>query len=366
MAEATQAGGFDSCFTETLHDRFLCSICHLGLTDPKLTECGHHFCTGCLNRYCEGRPFSCPVCRTKLDSSKVYPDNALKRQILDLEVFCGRHQRGCEWSGELRNENNHEEECQYVYEACENECGETPMRKDMEDHLDNQCPRRIVDCEHCDMELEFMDLQDHYEICEMYPVECVYSCGEILARYEIQSHVERQGACPNAPVDCDFKNSGCEFQGKRSELSRHIESSVVSHLNLVAMKLATTTEKLESTEDKLAETEGKLEDLELKYYEEVNRRSLSLSPIEPKKFIHKWRIDGWSEKLLAATRENKPVDNIKSDSFYVYPGYHLYLGAYPNGCDPKIGSRLSVFLFVVEGLFDAKVKWPFPYSYVSN
>ena len=363
---ATQGSGFDSLFIETLSERFVCPICHLVLKDPKLTECGHHFCTGCLTINCTGgRAFSCPVCRTKIDSSKVYPNNALKREILDLKITCD--QQGCKWTGELRNEEDHEEECQHVYKACKNECGQLVMRKDMEDHVDNQCPKRSVCCEHCDLELKLVELQDHYEMCEMYPVECVYDCGEILARHQIDSHIDRQGTCPNALLDCDFKNSGCQFQGKRSDLLKHIESNAISHLSLVTVKLTqeleATKEKLADTETRLALAEGKLADLELQHYEELNRRSLSLSPIQPSKFIHTWRIENWSQKVLAAKRKRNPVTNITSARFYVYPGYHLYLRAHPSGDGDTAVSYLGVFLWVTEGKYDKDIKWPFPFSY---
>ena len=362
---ATQGSGFDSLFIETLSERFVCPICHLVLKDPKLTECGHHFCTGCLTKCTGGQAFSrsCPVCRTKLDSSKVFPNNALKREILDLKITCGRQEEGCEWTGELRNEEDHEEECQYVNEYCTNECGEWVMRKDMEDHVDNQCPRRSVCCEYCDLELELVELQDHYEMCEMYPVQCVNDCGKILARHQMDSHIDRQGTCPNTLLDCDFKNSGCEFQGKRSDLSKHIEFNVVSHLSLVAMKLTTTTEELEATKERLAEAEDKLADMELQHYEELNRRSLSLPPDQPKKFIHTWRIETWSQKVQAAERNTNPVKDIHSDPFYVYPGYHLRLLAYPNGDRDSAVSCLGTFLVATEGKFDTRVEWPFPFSF---
>ena len=365
VVEATQASGFAS-----PSEWFVCPICHLVLKDPKLTECGHQFCTGCLSICFGGQAFSCPVCRTKLDSSKLFPNNALKRQILDLKITCGRQEDGCEWTGELRNEEDHEEECQYANEYCTNECGQWVMRKDMEDHVDNQCPRRSVYCEHCYLELELMELQDHYEICEMYPVECVYDCGDVLERHKMDSHIDQQGSCPNTPVACDFKNSGCEFRGKRSDLSKHIESNVVSHLGLVAKKLTTTTEELEKTDleleatkKRLAEAEDKLADMELQHYEELNQRFLSLPPDRPKKFIHIWRIENWSQKVLAAKRKRNPVKEINSDPFYVYPGYHLYICACPNGDRDTAMSCLSIFLTAIEGKFDKKLEWPFPYSF---
>ena len=148
MAAKAEDCGFDYLFIETLSERLICPVCQMAMKEPKLTECGHQFCAGCLIRYSHGQTFSCPVCRTTLDSSKIYPNNALKREILDLKIKCVRHE-SCDWVGELRNEEVHEGECQYVNEYCTNECGELVMRKDMGDHVDNQCSRRRVRCVHC-------------------------------------------------------------------------------------------------------------------------------------------------------------------------------------------------------------------------
>ena len=355
--------GFDSLFIETLSERLICPVCRKALKEPKLTDCGHHFCTGCLSASSQGRAsFLCPVCRTGLVTSKIYPNNALKREILNLQIKCGRQDKGCEWAGELRTERNHDENCQYVSKYCTNSCGESVMRKDMDDHVNKQCSRRSVYCEHCSSEVKFDELQDHYKVCPMYPVECPYDCGEILARHQMDSHVDRQGSCPNTPFDCDFKNSGCQFQGKRSDLLKHTEDNVVNHLSLVATKLTVQLEKsdleLEATKDKLAatekrlkelesikdelvdtekrldvtkyiladtekrltEVEDKLADVELQHYEELNRRGLQLPPDQPKKFIYLWRIEKWSQKVLAAKCNTNPVKSIRSDPFYVYPG----------------------------------------------
>ena len=189
-------------------------------------------------------------------------------------------------------------------------------------------------------------------------------------------HVDIQGTCPNTPFDCDFKYSGCQFRGKRSDLLKHNESNVVNHLSLVAMELSTTKvqlqttkEELEDTKKELAETklkfvgtQQKLADVEMQLHEEINLRSLSLPPHQPRPFIHTWKIENWSEKVLDAKRDINPVRKISSNTFYVYPGYHLYLSTYPNG--RKDNSYLSVFLSATEGKFDRDVEWPFPFLFL--
>ena len=87
-----------------------------------------------------------------------------------------------------------------------------------------------------------------------------------------------------------------------------------------------------------------------------SRRNFSLPVKSPEAFVHTWRIENWSQKILEAKVE--VLQFTESDLLYVPPGYHLYLGAYANHPDT---SYLPVFLYAKEGDFDGSIKWPFPF-----
>ena len=359
---AAERGGFDVVFVDILSERLTCPVCHMAIREPRLTECGHQFCSICLTRAHrpeQSNATSCPVCRTELKSSMIYPNNALKREILDLKIKCDQHKEGCEWVGELRNRKKHCDECQYVGETCANKCGKMLMRKHMDGHVKNWCLRRPMCCEYCESTITWSELEDHYRKCDKYLMSCT-NCGEMMRRCLIEVHVGRQGTCPNSLLDCDFKNNGCPFRGTRSELLKHIECNMAGHFSFMAMELTGTKRKLECTEDelistrqKLAKTEDKLADVELQLcHQELNTRSLSLPSCRPKQFIHTWRIENWSEKTVA----------IRSEAFYVYPGYHLYLSAFPDEVDDD-DPYLGVYLHATTGDFDEIINWPFAFSY---
>ena len=75
------AKGFDAVFVEPVVDRLRCAICLLVLREPVQTDCGYHFCACCLSpnegRGSQSRPigerFPCPLCRTPLTRSKIFP-----------------------------------------------------------------------------------------------------------------------------------------------------------------------------------------------------------------------------------------------------------------------------------------------------
>ena len=394
---AAEERGFDAVFAETVADRFLCPICFLVLREPKLTDCGHHFCANCfadlpsapveVPALGDESYISCPSCRARLTKSEIFSNNALKREILNLMIKCDRHEKGCEWVGELRYRETHEKECEYVEETCENKCGIMVIRKEIKNHKERLCGRRVISCGYCSARMERMDLAAHHLTCLLYPVGCVYSCGQTLARGQMEDHTGRQGNCPNSILSCDFRDNGCQFEGKRHELLRHIDSNTANHLGLIAMELRTTKLKLEKTEQKLEKTEQKLEDseqtlkkteqklagtegrlseVESQLCEELIRRKYSLPPVlTASKFVHKWRIENWSEKVIQAKLEKPGENSIESSPFYVYPGYHLYLEVYPvDVIDANtFENYVGVYLFPSLGEFDERLVWPFPFSF---
>ena len=77
--------GYDAQFVD-LPDHLTCPICCTGLKAPQLTHCGHRFCKPCLEVVRrKDRSLACPVCREELTSNQVYPDNACKRDVLNLQ-----------------------------------------------------------------------------------------------------------------------------------------------------------------------------------------------------------------------------------------------------------------------------------------
>ena len=357
---ATTQGGFDAVFVAELSERLTCPICRLALKEPQLTKCGHNFCKSCLFESVR-QASSCPVCRTQLEASKIFPNNAVKREILDMNIKCNELKKGCEWVGELRERDGHNKQCDYVDEKCANNCGELVIRKDMMNHKEKLCPRRKTSCEHCFSRIEWNVLQDHHEKCPNFPVMCTYNCGEVVARYKMTEHVGHHGTCPSSLLDCKFKNMGCLFRGNRSDLMEHGKDDADHHCSLLANKLVATEQELEETKSKLAivfdrgfstgnSVLGRSRESLKGYFLPVN---------PPDSFVHRWRIENWSQKILEA--KAGVATYIDSNPFYISPGYHLYLKASINQSDDD--SHLGIYLFAREGDFDGSIKWPFPFSF---
>ena len=365
---AMYRGGYDLQFiaeSEVGEDE-RCAVCHLVLRDPMLSRCGHHMCSDCLSEIAarsNRQMFSCPTCRTNLDkSSDFFPDNALKRRLLDLRVRCKNAEGGCDWIGELRTLRNHtKKRCKF--RQCSLKCGKRVRKDQFQFHLENECPHRSVRCVHCSEEMDAGEIETHRSGCPRLPVSCIFQCGLTVPREEMDAHVDKQGACPAVVLQCDCREVGCEFKGTRSELEEHNRANVHKHLVLAMVEVRKEKERVRNLEFNLASSQCSLatatEDKEKIRSLESNlvavQHSLTTTRqelMEMKQFVYVWKIDSWSKQSKQRC--------IGSGSFYTgRPGYRLYLRLYPNRDESHIGC----YLHIEHGDYDSLLQWPFPHCY---
>jgi hypothetical protein len=127
-------------------------------------------CKGCLEEH-KKHSSNCPLCRKSINgfadaiSNKVY--NILirkinydlhnvtgQRNILSLSILCDNSSNGCEWIGELCSLDKHLASCGFTLLPCPNKCLTSNklvqlLRKDMERHTKEECPKRQYECPHC-------------------------------------------------------------------------------------------------------------------------------------------------------------------------------------------------------------------------
>jgi len=135
-------------FVDRLDERLACPICKNVFNEPWQTSCGHRFCRNCLD------PLIRPTClRCPLDGETIVPDDSFRdrcceREVLDLKCSCRYAERSCDWSGELRNLQAHEENCKYGDVQCR-ACVQTMERRHIEQHRTNECINRAITCTYC-------------------------------------------------------------------------------------------------------------------------------------------------------------------------------------------------------------------------
>ena len=383
-ALAQGEGGFDANFVEPLADRLTCPICHLALQEPQLTRCGHQSCFECLRPLIRDATVLCPVCRKNLKETEIFPNNMVKREILSLKIKCDKQEDGCEWMGELRQQDEHNQTCGYETVPCDNDCNEMVMRKDHNHHKENLCPRRIMSCSYCDVQLEYQGVSVHFKTCVKYPVYCKYACGMQIPRGDMDVHTSREGSCSESLLQCDFTDAGCTFSGSRRQLEDHLEQNTVRHLSLVMKstteRLAASDKRHEELAKKLADTEGVLAMREL---EVENMKKFLMLESKSSQALEILMKDGL-EKSLESSRFLRSVladkrecsieasgtfffmwkINVRSRSscssqFYTgQPGWHFKVECVPTGELKQVSDLrptrvfLSVVVYRLKGHYD--------------
>ena len=93
--------GYEAKFTHPLLKRHECPICLFAMRNPVQTECGHLFCTDCLEPVLKRRHPICPLDKEEITQEGTFPDNACRREILKLQVNC--NYQNCPWVGTLKD-----------------------------------------------------------------------------------------------------------------------------------------------------------------------------------------------------------------------------------------------------------------------
>ena len=322
--------GYDAHFVD-LPNHLTCPICCTGLRVPQLTHCGHRFCEPCLEVVRrKDRSLACPVCREELASNQVYPDNAFKRDVLNLQVKCDQLEAGCTWIGELRQLQNHNSTCEFVLLECPFSCGMKIARRDENDHVTKHCSRRIIPCRHCLSPFEEHQMKKHLPECPQFPIACPQRCGQVFARNALAIHTSPSGECPNTVLKCEFWKCGCNFTGDRKQRSAHMVKEVVTHLSMSHRRM-----------------QQQLDDLRIEQIRSVD-------------FAYCWKVKELSKKLEACESNEKKA--FFSEPFYIsQPGYRMQLKLRPvSGSIPQYA---GLYLVRAKGDYDDILKHPFRQSY---
>nr|ABN04154.1 tumor necrosis factor receptor-associated factor 6 [Branchiostoma belcheri] len=221
--------GWDVLWDSPLEHKYECPICLMGLREPVQTNCGHRFCRYCILKSIRDAGARCPVDNTPLTEEQIFPDNFAKREILALRVKCSN--KGRKEKIELTYLDSHLSTCNFAFVRCPLECGDTFWRKDIPEHLNNDCPRRLVKCPHCFKEIPFDQQESHLEECPNVVRPCKF-CQQELTNEQMTRHVKNE--CPRAPVLCVFKPVGCNVEKmERRNLAEHLQEFTQVHLRLL-------------------------------------------------------------------------------------------------------------------------------------
>ena len=189
--------GFDCEFLKPPPSEYVqseCPVCLQIIREPhQVTCCGKKFCKACI-KHIKANKKLCPTCNEEFSS---FADKGLKQSLYSLKVHCGHQKDGCEWTGELRQLDEHlntdplpEKQldgCQFVEINCIYNCGDQLQRRYIQNHQIKDCPKRPFGCEHChDYKSTYDDVtNNHWPVCGSFPVPCLNQCGLTIQRQNI-------------------------------------------------------------------------------------------------------------------------------------------------------------------------------------
>ena len=233
-----------------------------------------HECKGLMRNACqigEEQTPVCEMCVTEGVSSQ--PMMRSRKMIPQLQMKCPLTTRGCEWNGMICEVEEHLNVCPEFVLQCQNSCDVILPRKELDEHLKHLCMKRIVDCEHCHLSLMYKDLSQHHDMCVKFQLPCPNKCDMIVKRKQLNTHIDAD--CPNTVVDCPYRKFGCEREMKRCELEDHEKVNKIVHLLSTTLftvskmeemgkKMILSDKKMEKMENKMTLSDRKMQQMEEK------------------------------------------------------------------------------------------------------
>ena len=298
-----------------------CPICLLVLREPyQATCCGKSFCKECIERI-KTSIKSCPTCND--GNFNIFHNKGLQQSLYDFQVYCTHKSKGCEWTGELRELDNHLN-------------SDPPADKSLEG-----CPFTVINC----------------------PLSCA-GCETGLCRKDVKAHVNSKLLTHVMTQMKSFEQQLQENHNLRAHLKedkRQLEQRVTK-LEIIVSELDVKNKELDV---KNRELEEKVKELEVK-------QPLVVSESQPGQHISKQQ----KQPVGYLTGTFKPIgaeftmtdfeeykrDNDKwySPRFYTHPnGYKMCMAVDANGVGDGKGTHISVFVFLMQGEYDDQLKWPF-------
>ena len=240
----------DEWLVEKDNDSLRCTICWHVLYQPvNLSTCSHTFCLHCLQAHVkEHSAPTCPQCRTPLSATihsvlsstdcSLVINGSCNFQLAKLKVSCPH----CgEWKDSLgTNRANviaHHNVCPQLPVCCSLGCGQLIARDQLGDHEDEECPRRLVWCEHCDEQFTHEALAAHVinktECADCHL--CKLGCGVPVVDKYAADHITNY--CSHRLVLCPV----CNKRFKQRHLEQYVQSNLVDHLMSLAGQITTLT-----------------------------------------------------------------------------------------------------------------------------
>ena len=326
---------------------FACPKCSLLLKDPyQVTCCGLIMCKTCLHQLrVSEHDFLCPSCNSSLNKN-YFKDTNTEKKILELKVYCQYRENGCKWIGKVREVEAHTWACDHQLVQCPNGCNEIVYPHTLQEHVQETCPQRYVQCPHCSLtdKHRIITGSSHLDVCPELPIPCHNKeCKEIIIRKEMHTHSEE---CSKEIVSCPYSLAGCRIKLPRESITSHSQSNTAAHLDLAMTQLTSMHTDIEELSFRILKLE--------EGHEELRTRPLNATGASPP-----------TQKLVLRLKPYNAYKNSgkmwQSVPFKTHQpeGYKLRLSVAGNGLGKCEGTHISCYISLMSGEHDDILEWPF-------
>ena len=276
LISESDPSGYKYEFIDKIPEDLLCQRCKHVARDPNLTSCcTESFCKDCISPYLhDDQP--CPSCGDK--DFIILPNKKIQKKILLLDLYCSMKSRGCEWTGRLEQLEGHMDvqsgDCLYVDVECPSHCDQRVQKRNIQNHLSQECPLREYTCTHCNFKASYKVVsEDHWGVCPYLPVQCPNRCGVTCERQDLEDHMK---ICDKEELECCFSHAGCQGRFLREDEERHMEENVKKHLSLMATTVLEVSKEMEKSKEFAKEQEvmfqDKLEQQKVEFQERLQEQ----------------------------------------------------------------------------------------------
>ncbi|XP_066936267.1 TNF receptor-associated factor 5-like [Clytia hemisphaerica] len=272
-----------------------CPICLVLIRDATELPCKHLMCRECLIHYENGvmgksadesQPkFICSICQAEYRMEEKFEVKSTDRIIqTSLPVYCKQATKGCQWTGCIKDYQDHTKYCDYLLVPCPNEgCVEEIMRLNLITHKNN-CQFRNVACPFCKQMICFNELWRHHGVCPRFKIPCPNKgCMAFVKRSKVPKHCQEE--CEFQLVQCQYSDLGCSLKVLKKDIHIHMKEEKFKHelLLLSTVKEMKLNEqvyqnKIENLEkmivvkdEKLNKTQNKLMEVQLQLSQTVSK-----------------------------------------------------------------------------------------------
>ena len=145
-------------YLSTLNDFYKCNICFNIMVNPTdCGTCGHSYCYDCITSH--NCPYGCETKNLKPSSS------GIKALLSNLIFKC--ENLGCTAEIPYSDILFHDVNCDYQTVECPHKgCGVQLARKDLEQHIKDDCAFTLVQCQYCSHEFIRAKIKEHESMCK--------------------------------------------------------------------------------------------------------------------------------------------------------------------------------------------------------